>query len=125
MFVQERTTPDGAGGLGLGLGLVEAARRAARRHACTRRATGPGTGATFEVRLPLADSATLAQVAAARAPRPAPQTGRCARSSSTTPPICASSSPICCGMKGHEVTVVEDGPTAVAADPRASGPTSR
>src|SRR5512140_965156 len=52
MFVQERVTPDGAGGLGLGLGLV---RRLVELHGGVVQAAsgGKGMGATFEIRLPL------------------------------------------------------------------------
>src|SRR5215475_3745878 len=58
MFVQERVTPDGGGGLGLGLGLVK---RLIELHGGTVRAASDGQdrGATFEIRLPLVEQATL------------------------------------------------------------------
>ena len=58
MFVQERVTPDGAGGLGLGLGLVK---RLMELHGGSVHASseGQGKGATFELRIPLIDSTTL------------------------------------------------------------------
>ncbi|MBA3539919.1 MAG: response regulator [Deltaproteobacteria bacterium] len=57
MFVQERTTTDGAGGLGLGLGLV---RRLVELHGGTvsARSAGPNLGSTFELCVPLMDAAT-------------------------------------------------------------------
>src|SRR6185503_19108931 len=52
MFVQERAGTDGAGGLGLGLGLVK---RLVELHHGTVHASspGPGKGSTFELRLPV------------------------------------------------------------------------
>ncbi len=111
MFVQERTTPDGKGGLGLGLGLVK---RLVELHHGTVHASSRGAdrGATFEVRLPLADEETLAKFEPA-----------CQRSGPQVRPLRA----VVCDdaadlrdlvadllrMKGHEVTVVEDGPSAI------------
>lgn len=55
MFVQERTSPDGAGGLGLGLGLVK---RLVELHHGSVRAESPGAGrgSTFEISIPLVDA---------------------------------------------------------------------
>jgi signal transduction histidine kinase len=112
MFVQERTTPDGAGGLGLGLGLVK---RLVDMHGGRVAATsdGVGLGSTFEIRLQLADEAMIAK-----------------HSRTKTSPMDALSRPlraVVCDdasdlrelvadllrLRGHEVTVVADGPTAV------------
>ncbi len=113
MFVQERTTPDGKGGLGLGLGLVK---RLVELHAGTVSASSDGAnkGATFEMKIPLADSATAAKFLPAAA-----------QAQSHERPLRA----VVCDdaadlrelvadllrMKGHDVTVVEDGPSAVKA----------
>ena len=55
MFVPERVTPDGAGGLGLGLGLV---RRLVELHGGTVHASsgGEGLGSVFEIRLPASET---------------------------------------------------------------------
>jgi signal transduction histidine kinase len=111
MFVQERTTPDGKGGLGLGLGLVK---RLVELHNGSVHASsqGPDHGATFEVRLPLADDNAVVKLRT-----------RCAKSGPNERPLRA----VVCDdaadlrelvadllrMKGHDVTVVEDGPSAV------------
>ncbi len=110
MFVQERTTPDGKGGLGRGLGLVK---RLVELHHGTVNATSPGTGkgSTFEVRLPLADEVTAAKVAPPKQKSPE---GRPLRAV-----VCDDAADLrelvadLLRMKGHEVTVVEDGPSAV------------
>ncbi len=110
MFVQERTEPSGAGGLGLGLGLVK---RLVEMHGGTVRAAsaGPGKGSTFEMRLALVDGA-----------RP-----RRSRTPDGTSPIERPLRAVVCDdapdlrdlvadllrLRGHEVTAVEDGPTAV------------
>lgn len=111
MFVQQRTTPDGAGGLGLGLGLVK---RLVEMHGGSVHATSAGVdrGSEFEIRLALADEHLLAKLARSRK-----------RSTSDDRPLRA----VVCDdapdlrelvadllrLHGHEVTVVEDGPTAV------------
>ncbi len=113
MFVQERTTPDGAGGLGLGLGLVK---RLVEMHGGTVRASSAGTkrGSMFEILLALADPRTLDSL------KPPPT-----RSGPSDRPLRA----VVCDdapdlrelvadllrLRGHDVTVVEDGPAAVAA----------
>lgn len=110
MFVQERTTPDGKGGLGLGLGLVK---RLVELHRGSVHASseGPEKGSTFEVRLPLAEE-TLPKY-------PSP------RQESATPDrklravVCDDAADLrelvadLLRIKGHDVTVVEDGPSAV------------
>jgi signal transduction histidine kinase len=111
MFVQERTTPDGKGGLGLGLGLV---RRLVELHQGTVRAASDGAdkGATFEIAVPLIDQDTLAKFAPARE-----KTGPMQRPLRAV--VCDDAADLrelvadLLRMKGHEVTVVEDGPSAV------------
>jgi signal transduction histidine kinase len=110
MFVQERVTPDGAGGLGLGLGLVK---RLIELHGGTVHAAsdGPGNGASFEVRIPLADDAT-SRLLPSRA-----DTGPTARPLRAV--VCDDAADLrelvaeLLRMKGHEVIVVEDGAAAV------------
>ncbi len=111
MFVQERTTPDGKGGLGLGLGLVK---RLVELHDGSVRAESEGIdqGATFEVRLPIIDEDTLAKF---RPPRD--KTGPVERPLRAV--VCDDAADLrelvadLLRMKGHEVIVVEDGPSAI------------
>jgi len=111
MFVQERTTPDGKGGLGLGLGLVK---RLVELHGGTVNATsdGSGKGATFEVRLPIA-YAGLEKVTPPRTETPQEKKLRAV--------VCDDAADLrelvadLLRMKGHEVTIVEDGPSAIKA----------
>jgi signal transduction histidine kinase len=111
MFVQERTTPDGKGGLGLGLGLVK---RLVELHQGSVHASSDGAdkGSTFEVRLPLADADTLAKFHP-----PVEQSGPTERPLRAV--VCDDAADLrelvadLLRMKGHEVTVVEDGPSAV------------
>ena len=74
-----------------------------------RRATAPAQGATFEVRLPLAIADAVASDRAARDRRPRPQQRRCAPSSCDDAADLRELVAELLRMKGHEVTVVEDG----------------
>jgi signal transduction histidine kinase len=111
MFVQERVTPDGAGGLGLGLGLVQ---RLVELHGGTVRADseGRGMGATFEIRLPLVDDATLAKLKPKRS-----KTGQYDRPLRAV--VCDDAPDLrdlvadLLRLRGHEVSVVGDGPAAI------------
>jgi signal transduction histidine kinase len=113
MFVQERTTPDGKGGLGLGLGLVK---RLVELHGGTVRAESEGAdkGATFEVRLPIADGDTLAEYQRPRT-RTAPHERPLRAVVCDDAPDLRELVADLLRMKGHAVTVVEDGPAAVRA----------
>ncbi|HEX4423668.1 MAG TPA: response regulator [Kofleriaceae bacterium] len=111
MFVQERVTPDGAGGLGLGLGLV---RRLVELHGGTVRATsdGQGKGATFEIRLPLmSETARDPQPPVANKPGPHARPLRAV--------VCDDAPDLrdlvadLLRLRGHEVSVVSDGPSAI------------
>jgi CheY-like chemotaxis protein len=114
MFVQERTTPDGKGGLGLGLGLVK---RLVELHGGEVSASSSGVdkGATFEVRLPLVAKETMAKFSTAPAEEPKPQERK------LRAVVCDDAADLrelvadLLRMKGHDVTVVEDGPSAVRA----------
>jgi signal transduction histidine kinase len=111
MFVQERVTPDGAGGLGLGLGLVK---RLMELHGGTVRASseGKGSGATFEIQLPLVDQATLEKLKPMRT-----KTGPLDRPLRAV--VCDDAPDLrdlvadLLRLRGHEVSVVGDGPTAI------------
>ena len=111
MFVQERVTPDGAGGLGLGLGLV---RRLVELHGGTVRAAseGKGKGASFEIRLPLADDATLVAFPPMRrktAPHDRPLRAVVCDDASDLRDLVAD----LLRLRGHEVSVACDGPAAI------------
>jgi signal transduction histidine kinase len=111
MFVQERVTGSGAGGLGLGLGL---AKRLVELHGgrMQARSAGPGTGATFEVQLPIADRATLQNFQAQgedTAPVLRPLRAVVVDDAADLRELVAD----LLRMKGHEVTACEDGASAV------------
>ncbi|MEO8551862.1 MAG: response regulator [Kofleriaceae bacterium] len=111
MFVQERVTGSGAGGLGLGLGL---AKRLVELHGGRMQASseGPNTGATFEIQLPVADSATLQGYEVAgdeTAPVPRALRAVVVDDAADLRELVAD----LLRMKGHQVTAVEDGPSAV------------
>jgi signal transduction histidine kinase len=109
MFVQERVTPDGAGGLGLGLGLVK---RLVELHGGTVRATsaGQGKGATFEIRLALLDSAARESLQPTRTR---------AGTRALRAVVCDDAPDLrdlvadLLRLRGHEVSVVSDGPSAI------------
>ncbi|HWU89764.1 MAG TPA: ATP-binding protein, partial [Kofleriaceae bacterium] len=112
MFVQERTTSDGAGGLGLGLGL---AKRLIEMHGGVVRASsdGIGRGSTFEIALSLPEATAPTTGAGGAGADPAERPLRAI--------VCDDTSDLrelvadLLRLRGHEVTVVEDGPAAVEA----------
>jgi two-component system, sensor histidine kinase len=111
MFVQERVTDDGAGGLGLGLGL---AKRLVELHGGSMSAAseGPGTGATFEMRIPIATDDLLARYVQPddTAPTLRPLRAVVVDDAADLRELVAD----LLRMKGHQVTAVEDGAAAVA-----------
>ena len=111
MFVQERVTPDGSGGLGLGLGL---AKRLVELHQGTVRAAsdGPGKGAMFEMRLPVAENASEKEPEARPAALPSSRPLRAVvvDDAADLRELVAE----LLRMKGHDVKTVEDGPSALA-----------
>ena len=110
MFVQERTTPDGAGGLGLGLGLVK---RLIEMHGGTVRASslGPEQGSTFEIRLALADPQTVQRFT--------PVNLSTIQDRPLRAVVCDDAPDLrelvadLLRLRGHEVEIVEDGPSAI------------
>ncbi|HEX3477939.1 MAG TPA: response regulator [Kofleriaceae bacterium] len=111
MFVQERVTPDGGGGLGLGLGLVK---RLIELHGGTVRAAsdGQGLGATFEIRMPLVDQATLEKLKPMRnktGPQDRPLRAVVCDDATDLRDLVAD----LLRLRGHEVSVVGDGPAAI------------
>jgi CheY-like chemotaxis protein len=112
MFVQERTTPDGAGGLGLGLGLVK---RLVEMHGGTVTALseGPRRGSAFEIRLALFGTwrASVARIDVPVADaRPSLRAVVCDDATDLRELVAD-----LLRLRGHEVAVVEDGPSAIAA----------
>jgi two-component system CheB/CheR fusion protein len=105
----EQTLDRTRGGLGLGLALV---RGLVELHGGTASAAseGPGRGAEFTVRLPLAP----APAAAASAPRSRPG-GRCRVLVVEDDADAASSLAEVLELWGHEVRIAHDGPAALAA----------
>jgi CheY-like chemotaxis protein len=111
MFVQERVTPDGAGGLGLGLGLVK---RLIELHGGVVRATSPGQGkgAAFEIRLPLVDAQILEKLKPMR-PKPMSQAQPLRAVVCDDAPDLRDLVADLLRLRGHQVTVVGDGPAAI------------
>ena len=111
MFVQERVRSSGAGGLGLGLGLVK---RLVELHGGTVKASSDGQdrGSTFCLSIPLAAQA-LAQTFVPSLTHTGPQ------KKSLRAVVCDDAADLrelvadLLRLRGHEVTVVEDGPSAV------------
>lgn len=109
MFVQERVQSSGAGGLGLGLGLVK---RLIELHGGTVSASsgGPGMGSTFEISLALHEPPPESALSAAK---------QGARKASLRTVVCDDAPDLrelvadLLRLRGHEVTVVEDGASAV------------
>jgi signal transduction histidine kinase len=111
MFVQERVRSSGAGGLGLGLGLVK---RLVELHGGTVRADSPGPdqGSMFSLEIPLASEALVESNLPAA-------TGVTAQKKSLRAVVCDDAADLrelvadLLRLRGHDVTVVEDGPSAV------------
>jgi len=110
MFVQERATADGAGGLGLGLGLVK---RLVELHGGTVHASSAGLneGSAFELRLPVATPAEAATPE---------RNGRPVAAMRPLRAVVVDDAPDLRDLvadllrsRGHQVHTVDDGPTAI------------
>ena len=110
MFVQERATADGAGGLGLGLGLVK---RLVELHGGTVHASSAGLneGSSFELRLPVATPAEAATPE---------RTGRPVAAMRPLRAVVVDDAPDLRDLvadllrsRGHQVHTVDDGPSAI------------
>jgi signal transduction histidine kinase len=110
MFVQERVTSDGAGGLGLGLGLVK---RLIELHGGRVLASseGPGQGSTFELRLGIVQPLEAPPAEPTRTTGPQQRSLR-AVVVDDAPDLRELVSDLL-QLRGHEVTTVADGPSAV------------
>jgi signal transduction histidine kinase len=115
MFVQERAGSDGAGGLGLGLGLVK---RLVELHHGSVHASSPGQGqgATFEIRLPIPGKPGAGADGA-----DGPDACRAARLPRSLKAVVVDDQTDLRELvadllraRGHDVRTVEDGPSAVA-----------
>jgi signal transduction histidine kinase len=109
MFVQERATQDGAGGLGLGLGL---AKRLVELHggSISAASQGPGKGATFEIRLPTMASDKMPAIARTKsAPHELPLRAVVVDDASDLRELIGD----LLRTRGHDVALVADGPSAV------------
>ncbi len=113
MFVQERTTSDGAGGLGLGLGLVK---RLVEMHGgeVRARSEGTGKGSTFEIRLALAEPKILEQYKARPQKSKAEDRPLRAMVCDDAPDLRELVADLL-RLRGHDVTVVADGASALDA----------
>jgi signal transduction histidine kinase len=108
MFVQERVQSSGAGGLGLGLGLVK---RLIELHGGTVRAhsDGPGRGATFELKLALISVAPRPVAQKVALPDKGPLRAVVVDDAPDLRDLVAD----LLRLRGHDVTVLGDGASAV------------
>ncbi len=112
MFVDERTEPSGAGGLGLGLGLVK---RLVEMHggAVHAESAGIGKGSSFEIRIALVEGDSAP--APRRSPEPATEQKPLRTLVCDDAPDLRELVADLLRLRGHEVMEVADGPSAVEA----------